>query len=262
MLDTPSALTDTRNVQLALLICGVAWGRYLQTLGCTPDYVLGLSIGAYPAAVIAGSLSLADALTLVDLRGRLMREAYPSGYGMLAVTGTARRCVEAAVARCQALQLPVYLANINAEYQFVLAGEHQGLQQAVGLIRAQGACSSTLLDVAVPSHCPLLARQAEQMLDACNAIEFQTPGCGYVSAARARVLYQPQAIREDLALNMARQVHWHDSSQMLAERGIRRVIEVPPGSTLTGLFRRVLPGGQCYAVASTQLATLLHGNRT
>ena len=53
-LDTPEALKHTRAVQLALLIAGVAWAHELERRGVSPDIVSGLSIGAYPAAVVAG----------------------------------------------------------------------------------------------------------------------------------------------------------------------------------------------------------------
>lgn len=51
-LDTPMALQHTRAVQLSLLIAGVAWSHELERRGVSPDIVSGLSIGAYPAAVL------------------------------------------------------------------------------------------------------------------------------------------------------------------------------------------------------------------
>ena len=70
-LDSAASLTHTRAVQLSLLIAGVAWARELERRGVSPDIVSGLSIGAYPAAVIAGALDFTDALKLVALRGDL-----------------------------------------------------------------------------------------------------------------------------------------------------------------------------------------------
>ncbi len=86
-LDSPAALQHTRAVQLSLLIAGVAWARELERCGVSPDIVSGLSIGAYPAAVVAGALDFADALKLVALRGDLMEQAYPHGYGLTAIMG-------------------------------------------------------------------------------------------------------------------------------------------------------------------------------
>jgi len=50
-LDSRQALQSTRAVQLCLLLSGVAWARWLMQRSPAPDYVAGLSIGAYPAAV-------------------------------------------------------------------------------------------------------------------------------------------------------------------------------------------------------------------
>lgn len=86
-LDSASSLTHTRAVQLSLLIAGVARARELERRGVSPDIVSGLSIGAYPAAVIAGALDFTDALKLVALRGDLMEQAYPHGYGLTAIMG-------------------------------------------------------------------------------------------------------------------------------------------------------------------------------
>ena len=116
-LDSAEALASTRAVQLCLLIAGVAHARLLQH---TPDYVAGLSIGAYPAAVIAGALDFADALKLVSLRGELMQNAYPQGYGMTAIIGPELSTVESLLAEIHSPETPVYLANINADNQTVI----------------------------------------------------------------------------------------------------------------------------------------------
>jgi len=85
--DTKESLRSTITVQLALLIAGVTTARALQARGIVPDCVAGHSVGAFGAAVVSVSLAFADALRLVRLRGHLMAQAYPSGYGMAAVMG-------------------------------------------------------------------------------------------------------------------------------------------------------------------------------
>ncbi|NBF18566.1 acyltransferase domain-containing protein, partial [Pseudomonas sp. Fl4BN2] len=71
-LDTAEALRSTVAVQLCLLIAGVAVARTLARQDAGPDMVAGLSIGAWPAAVVAGVLEFSDVLRLVRLRGQLM----------------------------------------------------------------------------------------------------------------------------------------------------------------------------------------------
>ncbi|WP_371106519.1 acyltransferase domain-containing protein, partial [Pseudomonas sp. CF161] len=103
-LDSPAALANTRAVQLCLLIAGVASARLLLEQAPAPAYVAGLSIGAYPAAVVAGGLAFADALRLVSLRGELMQRAYPQGYGMTAIIGLQLATVEALLAQVHSEQ--------------------------------------------------------------------------------------------------------------------------------------------------------------
>ncbi|WP_417357966.1 malonate decarboxylase subunit epsilon [Gallaecimonas pentaromativorans] len=251
-LDSPQALGHSRNVQLSLLINSVAWGRYLLSEGCKPRFVLGLSIGAFPAAVLAGSLTFEDALQLVALRGDLMQNAFPSGFGMMAVTGLDRYQVQAILdGNAEA----VYLANINADNQCVLSGSWAGMDALKPLIaKAGGHCQA--LSVTVPSHCPLLDEQALVLKSALDKVAMQAPRIGYVSASKARQLRDKDAIRDDLAMNMARQVHWLDASRLLAERGVQAAIELPPSGTLTGLFRRVMPQGHCVGADSTRLDSL------
>ncbi len=114
-LDTPQALQHTRAVQLALLIAGVAWARELERRSVSPDIVSGLSIGAYPAAVVAGALDFTDALKLVALRGDVMEQAYPHGYGLTAIMGLTLGQVETMIEGTG-----TYIANLNAETQIVI----------------------------------------------------------------------------------------------------------------------------------------------
>ncbi|WP_115717593.1 ACP S-malonyltransferase [Gallaecimonas mangrovi] len=252
-LDSEQALAHSRNVQLALLICAVAFGRYLLAEGVRPNYVLGLSIGAYPAAVIANSLTFKDALALVALRGELMQSAFASGFGMMAVLGLDPYQLQQLLAQSAARQ--VYLANINADNQSVLSGAWQELETLKVVINSAGGHCQALA-VTVPSHCPLLTEQAQVLQTAFASIEMAAPAIAYVSASKARVLRDVSAIKDDLAMNMARQVHWLDASRLLAERGVSAAIELPPSGTLTGLFRRVLPQGHCVGANHTRLDSL------
>ena len=92
-IDSAAALSSTVNCQLALLVSGVACARALVAdYELTPQFVAGHSVGAFAAAVIAGVLTLPEALTTVELRGRAMEEACADGqWGMAAITGLPAR---------------------------------------------------------------------------------------------------------------------------------------------------------------------------
>ncbi|MDH0747305.1 malonate decarboxylase subunit epsilon [Pseudomonas sp. GD03842] len=259
-LDSPQALQATREVQLCLLIAGVACARVLMARGSAPDYVAGLSIGAYPAAVIAGALSFADALRLVALRGELMQRAYPQGYGMTALTGLDQGVVERLVAQVHGPHSPVYLANINADNQFVIAGSDQAMADVATLAKGEGAAMAKRLAVSVPSHCELLNEPAQALAQAFAQVTLQAPTLKYLSGSTARPLFTADKLREDLAYNMCRLIDWRSTVQTAYERGARLQIELPPGAVLTGLARRVfgngLEQGSAVAFQGARLDTL------
>lgn len=260
-LDTDSALANTRAVQLCLLIAGVAYARQLQLTGIQPEFVSGLSIGAYPAAVIAGALSFADAIRLVALRGQFMHDAYPCGYGLSAIVGLQLRQVEQIVAGIHSPTTPLYIANINTDEQIVLAGSDTAMATARTAAQAIGARKTQKLNVSVPSHCALLDHPASQLAEAFAAVEIHRPHTAYLSSSSARVLWQPERIRDDLIFNMARTVRWYDAMSAAVERDIRLAIEMPTGAVLTGLTRPLMaqaPGraGEAIAMSQQPLATI------
>ncbi|MGX4730117.1 malonate decarboxylase subunit epsilon [Pseudomonas corrugata] len=255
-LDGAEALQSTRAVQLCLLIAGVAASRRLLEQAPAPDYVAGLSIGAYPAAVVARALGFEDALRLVSLRGELMQQAYPQGYGMTAIIGLDLAVVEGLLAQVHSGATPVYLANINADNQVVIAGSDEAMAVVASHARSQGAGKACRLAVSVPSHCPLLERPAQTLAQAFADVPLQVPTLGYLSGSRARLVTKPDALRDDLAFNMCRVVDWRGTVQSAYERGVRLQIELPPGAVLTGLARRVFEQGTVMAFDGARLDTL------
>lgn len=248
-LDSAEALANTRAVQLCLLIVGVAHARLLQH---APDYVAGLSIGAYPAAVVAGALDFNDAIKLVSLRGELMQNAYPQGYGMTALIGPELSTVESVLADIRSAETPVYLANINADNQTVIAGTNAAMQRVADRIKGNGIAKR--LAVSVPSHCALLEAPAQALARAF--VPLKAPRITYLSSTRARPIHHPEQLRDDLAFNMCRVVDWRGTVQSAYERGVRLQIELPPGAVLTGLSRRVFEQGTVIACEGARLDTL------
>ena len=241
-LDSSEALKHTRAVQLSLLIAGVA-----------PDIVSGLSIGAYPAAVVAGALDFADALTLVALRGDLMELAYPHGYGLTAIMGLTLAQVESLVAGSG-----TYIANLNAETQIVIAGPDDAMADVAKRAMAKGASKAPRLAVSVPSHCELLARPAQKLVEAFSHVTLSRPRYAYLSGSTGRVLWQPERIADDLAMNMARTVRWQEAVISANEREARLAIEMPPGGILTCLTRQAAWEGESISLERSGVDVAVH----
>ena len=231
----------------------MAWARELVRRGVSPDIVSGLSIGAYPAAVIAGALDFTDALSLVALRGDLMEQAYPHGYGLTAIMGLTLTQVENLIAGTG-----TYVANLNAETQIVIAGTDESMAQVATRALERGASKARRLAVSVPSHCELLAQPAQKLAEAFSHVTLSRPRCAYLSGSTGRVLWQPEKIADDLAMNMARTVRWQEAVISANEREARLAIEMPPGGVLTCLTRQAAWEGESISLERSGVDVAVH----
>lgn len=261
-LDSAEALRSTVAVQLCLLTAGVAMARVLAAQGAAPDMVAGLSIGAWPAAVAAGVLDFSDAVRLVALRGHLMEDAYPSGYGMTAIAGLTAQDLAPLLAQVHGPDTPVYLANLNAARQLVIAGSDVAMRAVAELALAHGAGRAERLAVAVPSHCALLDAPARTLADAVARVTLSRPRIAWISSSSARAVFDAGRIGADLAANMARPVLWSDTVRHAWERGARVALEMPPGSVLTKLTAPAFPDGVALASDGARLDNLVAAARS
>ncbi|EEA03178.1 malonate decarboxylase, epsilon subunit [Burkholderia sp. H160] len=241
-LDSPNALNSTVAVQLGLTIAGVALTRALADAGLNAEISAGLSVGAYPAAVSCGAVAFRDALKMVRRRAELMETAYPSGYGLAAVSGLSEQQVETIVAQEAAEQRQrVYIGNVNAPRQIVMAGADDALDAFVERALAAGARKATRLAVSVPSHCELLAHASDELLEYARELPFERPRGVYIGNRGGRPLYTAEAIREDLATNMRYTVRWFDALTAMQEMGAHVLVEAPPGQVLTDIVKEHFP---------------------
>jgi malonate decarboxylase epsilon subunit len=250
-LDSPDALDSTIAVQLGLTIAGVAITRALAAEGLSAEISAGLSVGAFAAAVSCGAVAFGDALKMVQRRAELMETAYPSGYGLAAVSGLSEHEVETLVALHAGKQPQrVYIGNINAPRQIVMAGANDALDTFIERALAAGARKATRLAVSVPSHCELLAHASDELLAYSRELPFERPRSVYIGNRGGRPLYTADAIREDLATNMRYTVRWFDALTAMQEMGARVLVEAPPGQVLTDIAREHFPGSSALAAGT------------
>jgi malonate decarboxylase epsilon subunit len=256
-LDSAEALQSTVSVQLALLTSGVAVARALFEEGVKPEAVAGLSVGAFAAAVTAGVLDLGDGVRLVKERAEDMVELYPQGYGLAAIIGLTETQVCTLVKNAYTKQNPVYVGNINAPRQIVIAGSNEGMDKVLEAARKSGAHKAVLLHVSEPSHCPLLQPVADALEKSLQAIHLQEPKMVYAGNVTGRALRSAEAISEDLASNIAHGVRWYDATTVLEELGCRLFLEMPPGHVLSELAQQNLSGVNSVPVDPAVLPRIL-----
>ena len=257
-LDSPEALKSTIAVQLALLTAGVAVARALAAEGVKAEAVAGLSVGAFAAAVHSGVITFPQAIQLVRQRAQMMTALYPTGYGLAAIIGLTEAQVSVLVEDAHTAEAPVYVGNINAPRQIVIAGSDEGMVRVLGAAKKIGARKAARLEVSVPSHCPLLEPVAAALRVTLESMKLEQPRLIYVGNVKARALRAPAPVAEDLASNIAHGVRWHDATTVLEELGCRLFLEMPPGHVLSDLAREAFPDVKTLAIGQSTLKTALH----
>ncbi|HEY0328456.1 MAG TPA: malonate decarboxylase subunit epsilon [Rhodopseudomonas sp.] len=249
-LDEEKTLESTVSTQLAIYVAGVAMARALGAEAAFPSAVAGLSVGAYAAATTCGALAFPDGLRLVHLRASLMEQQFTTGYGLAAIVGLDEEQVTALVAQASTEAFPVYVGNLNAPRQIVVAGALPGVDRVVELAIATGCRKAERLAVRVPSHCPLLQGVADVLVEKLKTLKPGTVRARYISNRRARPTRALDLIREDVATNIAHPVRWHDSTEVLVELGTTLFVELNPGQVLSKLTTEAFPQVPSIATAA------------
>ncbi|SNS83935.1 malonate decarboxylase epsilon subunit [Streptosporangium subroseum] len=252
--DTAEALKSTVTTQVALCVAGVAATHALADEGAAPDAVAGHSSGTFPAAVAAGALTFAEALTAVRHRGELMRDAYPSGYGMAAVLGLTVSQVRRVVASITTDDDPAYVAVVDTDQQVVIAGSTRALERLATQAARAGARRVQRLHIGVPSHCPLLDHVADAMADHLAKIPQRPLAVPYLGDATGRLLHDGGAVLDDLARGVATTLRWRDAIALLGELGTTVFIQTPPGHVLARIAQAAHPRARVITLAETGIA--------
>lgn len=240
---TEEELRLTWNTQPAILAVSVACLRVLeQETGLRPAASAGHSLGEYSALVAAGALGYADALRVVEQRGRFMQEAVPVGTGaMAAVLGLETDQVRSL---CEGLSHPgavVELANDNSPGQAVISGHAAAVEEASRRAKEAGAKRAVPLPVSAPFHCSLMVPAGERLAGVLDAVSIGEPRYPVVANVDARPHAGPAQVRDRLVRQVSQPVRWQDCVRVLGKLGVTRFVEVGPKNVLAGLIRRILP---------------------
>lgn len=232
-------LKMTEITQPALLTMSTAACRVLMEKGVVAQFMAGHSLGEYSAHVAAGTISFADAVRVVNKRGKYMQEAVPAGKGaMAAIVGMALEplqqvCHEAAQGEV------VSPANVNSPDQIVISGDKGGVERAAEMAKQRGAKRTVMLPVSAPFHCALMQPSQDRLAEDLRALKFGDPEIPVVANFDAEPKTSGDASREALIKQVTGAVQWHRCVLKLIELGAKMFIEVGAGKVLTGLMRQI-----------------------
>lgn len=226
-------LTLTANVQPAIMATSIAM---LRASGEEiPEYVAGHSLGEYTALCAAGALSVGDTAKLLRARGNAMQTAVPVGQGLTAVVMGME--IDALRDICNKVGCDV--ANDNSPGQVVISGARDAVEVAMAMAKDMGAKRAMPLALSVPVHCRIQEPAMIAMQTALANTTFNKLSAPIISNKTCTPLTDINEIKEALAYQMTHGVRWRESVLAMADLGITDMIEVGPGSVLTGLCSRI-----------------------
>jgi [acyl-carrier-protein] S-malonyltransferase len=230
----------TERTQPLLLTASVAvWRVWNEKGGAQPALVSGHSLGEWSALVCAGVVAFADAVKLVQQRGKFMQEAVPAGQGaMFAIIGLDDALIIEACKKAEQGEV-VSAVNFNSPGQVVIAGTAAAVERAGVLCKEAGAKRALPLPVSAPFHTSLMRPAADRLAEQIAATEFKAPQIPVVHNVTAQTEADPQKIKALMIEQIYSAVRWVECVNSMSAAGIKTTIECGPGKVLSGLNKRI-----------------------
>jgi len=254
------ALRPTEVAQPALLLVSTVLADSLRRESGGAVEVIGVaghSVGEYAALVAARALEPGEAMGLVVERGRAMAGMREGG--MAALLGAdeslaAQICDEVSAEGAGV----VVVANLNAPGQVVLSGSRDALERAIALARERGVRRAMPLNVSGAFHSPLMAPAAARFGELLDAAQFAGASVPVVCNVDGEAVSDAAGLRDRLRRQLTAPVQWIACVETLVGLGVDALVEVGPGSVLTGLAKRIAPDVRALSVSRLDDAVAVH----
>ncbi|MGH7998765.1 MAG: type I polyketide synthase, partial [Brasilonema sp.] len=216
-------LKQTDITQPALFVIEYALAQLWMSWGISPSAMIGHSIGEYVAACLAGVFSLEDALALVALRGRLMRQL-PSG-AMLSISLS-----EANVKPL--LNQNLSLAASNAPKVCVVSGTHDAINAFHEQLTALGV-ERRRLHTSHAFHSVMMEPIVESFIQEVKKVKLNPPQIPFISNVTGTWITAQEATNPNYwARHLRQTVRFAEGISALLQEPNRILLEVGPGRTL------------------------------
>lgn len=226
-----------------MTVCWAAYEVWRESYGFEEVSVTaGHSLGEIASLAAAGSIPWETALLLVKERGRIMAlAAHEQPGGMIAIVGLGEAQVES-IREEASSKGKLWIANRNADVQFVLSGEVPAVEEAERLAIAAGARRALILTIPLAAHTPLMEAAAAAFRKVVDLLPIKAPSIPILANASGEALRTVAALQDELRLQMLRQVDWARTMVSMRAMKVKTVVELGPGRVLASLAAKHIPG--------------------
>jgi bacillaene synthase trans-acting acyltransferase len=215
----------------AIFMVEYSLAQSLMQAGVRPDMVLGVSLGSFAAATVAGFIDVEDALTAVIQQAIALEESCERG-GMTAVLADPKLFSEDFLSDCSEL------AAVNFSSHFVIAARSAELAEIEAVLSRQHI-SYQRLPVSLPFHSQWIERAKPPFVSFMRSIRHKQGRLPLVCCERSAVLSD---LDDDYFWNVVRRpIRFSDTISLVEGQYCCRYIDVGPAGTLATFLKYSLP---------------------
>ncbi|REF28323.1 malonyl CoA-acyl carrier protein transacylase [Xenorhabdus cabanillasii] len=237
-------LKQVRIAQLALTATTVAIANILRRHGgVIPEFMMGHSLGQYPALCAAGYLDLATLTKIVNIRSEVVEACarhFQQG-DMCWVLHIPAEVVIQEVEKARTDEgIEVYISAVDAFDQVTISGEMADIRRFAPRMETLGGLVYPL-KIGGPFHSPLMAEAKAKLTALLDFLPEREPQTVPVSRLVCNVSgaeLQVENLKASIVQHLISPVQWLPSLQYVAQKGVTRYLEISPKNVLSYLTQR------------------------
>ena len=219
--------------------------RTLEEWRGRPKAFAGYSQGEFTACAAAGVFEFPEILGLILGLEQILEEESPADEAMIRVMDLDQKVLQECCQQYQESGKQVYISAYLSDTQNIISGKQPDLQELVQELKKRGARWTLPLPVKRGYHSPLCQASAEKARKFFLRMQMYSPSNPVYSCYDGQRSADPYTIRDKLSRQVQHPIHWKTLADNCVSDGIRSLIEIGPGCTVSGNTRIANPNIAC-----------------
>lgn len=242
--ENPNDLNNTGFTQPALFVYEYAIAKLWQHLGINPSWVIGHSVGEYPAATFANYVSVQDGVNLISKRAELM-QSLPAGGSMAALQAT-RDDITPFLSKYTNIEI----AALNAPLQTVISGEKNSITELLQELKANKIRGRELV-VSHAFHSYLMDPILSEFEDYASGIKTHEATASLISNVTGQEISAGELTSNYWRTHIREKVNFLAGLEALEHAGANCFLEVGPQPFLIGMAAKTYTNDYSFLASRT-----------
>lgn len=232
-------LNKTENTQISILVTSLAILEVIKKYNIQADICTGLSLGEYTALIYSGYITVEDGIELIQKRGYYMGNNIPNEeYKMAAIIGLDSKVIEKVCEQIRNSGKFVVPANYNYSNQTVISGNKEGIEEAIEILKENGARKIIELKTSGPFHTQKLEEAKRLFEKELAKVTLKKGTIPVVKNIDGTIYKENDNIKEILANHIINPVRFDKEIELMENMKIDTYIEIGPGKALSGFIKK------------------------